>query len=107
MPQGVDSTRGMSIIGGTNLASALAGTQQAERVTTRETKREEEARRKGVRRWRDEQDIAVVRVEMPEAARAATGNGQEETHSEREASAGYTAGGTPVRENPPSLDIEG
>lgn len=98
----------MSIVGGTNLASALAGTQQAERVAVRENERKEETRKTGVRRWRDEQDIAVVRVEAPEAVRATTSNEQEETHGEREANAGYTAAGNRRDASArPSIDVSG
>lgn len=83
----------MSFVPGINLASALAGTQQAEKVTARETKRTEQTRKSGVRRGRDEQDLSVVKVETAEAVRKTTGNDQEETHSDREAHAGYTAAG--------------
>ena len=100
----------MSLVPGINLASALAGTQQAEKIVARDTKRQEQTRKSGIRRGRDEQDLSVAKVETAEAVRQTTGNDQEETHSDRQAHAGYTAAGAKrarAGAAPPSIDVRG
>jgi hypothetical protein len=100
----------MTFLGGI-FASGAAGSNQAERAESAQTRKRaaDKAREKETDPTRDNQgqDEVVVRVEAAEAIRNLKANDQEEAHEDRVAHAHYDRRGAASQDDQPKLDIEG
>lgn len=92
---------------GHNLASSVAGLNQAERAA-KPAPRPEERPAARFRRLAETDEFTVTVVEGPEAIRDPKGNDQEETHEDRAEHGLYDSNAHTHRgDRNPSLDIEG
>lgn len=95
----------------TNLASSMAGTQQAEKVEAADKRKREvdkaRAKAKPHNVSPEQTDEVIVQVEAAEAVRHLAGNEQEEAHNDRQSKPRYDARGKSRPDEAPRIDMEG
>lgn len=92
---------------GTQLGQSIAGVSAAQQQASKARKAgDEKPRDQKSRRLDDEVDLAAEGVQAADAVRKSSGNGEQESHQDREEHGTYTPNGK-SHEARPSLDIEG
>ncbi len=88
-----------------NIAQAIAGLGQAERIVSKDIAKKDTDKATGRRVIRDEVDLVVVNTESADAVRSLKGNTEEETREDRQEHPGYTA--KPATDDAaPSIDVQ-
>ena len=97
----------MSVMGAA-IASSLAGSNQAERISVAEREKAERTRTRPASLGRGEDEIELHRVEQAEAMRSLKNNTDEEAQEDRQEHAGYTPDGLMQADGQArSIDVQG
>lgn len=92
---------------GTPLASAAAGSANAERVAARDAARQRGGIRDGFKRALDEAELTTTETESAEAIRSMKGNAEEEAREDRQEHAHYEVEVADDKaKKKPRLDVE-
>lgn len=95
---------------GTQLGQSVAGLSPAQQQAQRARRAaDEKPSERKARRLDDEVDLAAEGVQSADAVRKSSGNGEQESHQDREEHGSYTPQGIadPNAKRRPSLDVEG